>query len=139
MTDDRLVIRDIAALRAWQQQVHDIVRPERLSAVDFELAELAVDDNQRFSRLANHYQQACGCTSGGVFMAVAVVAMLGYYLATGGLTNLGARQAGHVIGTVVLAALLGKLAGLGWARWQLLRLAASVQRAVNHVAAIRST
>jgi hypothetical protein len=99
-----------------------------MPAVLFQLPELSYEKNQSVSALANSYQKACGCASGGFFMSLTVVAIVVSYLVSGNhLSNINLRGVLSFMGAAVLAAIVGKLLGLLWARWRLFRLAADIQ------------
>ena len=123
------MIRDLVSLQAWRCQLRN-VSPRPLPVVEFRLPELAPEQNRSFTLLASGYRGACGCSSSGLFMSVAVVATIISYLAGGGeLGGVDAQRLLAFVGIVVVASLLGKLAGLAWARWQLVRLAVAVYEA----------
>ena len=122
--ENTLVIGDLASLQLWRRQLRDIMRPRNLPAVQFQLQEFSYEQNRNFSARASSFQRACGCASSGFFMSVTVVATVVSYFASG--NHLSSINLPHVlsfVGITVLAALSGKLLGLFWARWRLLRLA----------------
>ena len=55
--------------------------------------------------------------------AAVVIALVRYVVWGGHLTDFGVRQAISLFAIAVFAALSGKLAGLVWARWRLIRTA----------------
>lgn len=119
-----LVIRDSASLQRWRKQLRTLTRARNLPAVLFQLPELSYEQNRSLSALAGGYQKACGCTSGSFFMSVTVVALIVSYFVSGGhLSGLHLTHVVSLVGLTSLAALSGKLLGLLWARWQLVRLA----------------
>jgi hypothetical protein len=61
----------------------------------------------------------CGCTMGGIFLAIALVAALLHFLIRGGLGLQSGLAAG---GLIFLASITGKLVGLGAARIRMVRL-----------------
>jgi hypothetical protein len=129
--ENTLMIRDLASLDLWRRQLRNIMWSRNLPAVQFQLQEFSREKNQSFSALARNYQKACGCASSGFFMSVAVVAFIVSYFVSG--THLSDINLSHVLsfaGITALAALCGKLLGLFWARWRLLRLAASVHNMI---------
>lgn len=129
--DNTLVIRDAALLQAWRQQLRTIRRARNLPAPLFQLPGLSHEQNQSISALANSYQKACGCASGGFFMSATVVATVASFFVSGRhLTNITLTHVVVLVGITALAALSGKLVGLLWARWRLLRLAASIHDTV---------
>ncbi len=123
--ENTLVIGDSASLQLWRQQLPNVMRRRNLPAVQFELQEFSWEQNQSFSALASIFQKACGCASSGFLMSVTVVAMVVSYFVSGNhLSNINLPNVLSFVGITVLAALSGKLLGLFWARWRLLRLAA---------------
>ncbi len=129
--ENTLVIRDLASLYLWAQQLRNIMWSRNLPAAKFELQEFSCEQNQSFSALASGFQKACGCASGGFFMSVAVVVMVVSYFVSGNhLSNISLSNVLFFVGITVLAALSGKLLGLLWARWRMLRLAASVRNKI---------
>jgi uncharacterized protein involved in propanediol utilization len=132
--ENTLVIRDLASLDLWRQQLRKIMPSGNLPAVQFQLQEFSFEQNQSFSALASSFQKACGCGSGSFLMSVTVVAILVSYFVSGNrLSNINLRQVLSFVGITVLAALSGKLLGLLWARWRLLRLATSVHNMIVRV------
>ena len=129
--ENTLVIRDLASLDLWRQQLRKIMSSRNLPAVQFQLQEFSFEQNQSFSSLANGFRQACGCGSGSFLMSVTVVAILVSYFVSGNhLSNINLRKVLSFVGITVFAALSGKLLGLLWARWRLLRLATSVHNKI---------
>jgi hypothetical protein len=129
--ENTLVIRDLASLDVWRKQLHKIMWSRDLPAVQFQLQEFSFEQNQSFSALAGSFQKACGCGSGSFLMSVTVVVVLvSYFLSGNRLSNINLKNVLSVVGITVLAALTGKLLGLLWARWRLLRLAASVHNMI---------
>ncbi|MDO9371821.1 MAG: hypothetical protein Q7U07_04430 [Gammaproteobacteria bacterium] len=64
-------------------------------------------------------------------MSVTVVAVIVSYFVSGNhLSNINLLHVLSLVGITVLAALSGKLLGLFWARWRLLRLATSVHNMI---------
>jgi hypothetical protein len=61
----------------------------------------------------------CGCTMGGVFLAIAVALAVVYFLVRGGF---GVQSGLAALGLVFLASVIGKLIGLGAARIRMARL-----------------
>ena len=126
-TENTLAIGDLASLDLWRQQLRSIMWSRNLPAVQFQLQEFSCEQNHSFSALASNFQKACGCASGGFFMSVTVVAFIVSYFESGNhLSNINLLNILSFVGITVLATLCGKLLGLFWARWRLLRLAASV-------------
>jgi len=129
--ENTLVIRDLASLYLWGQQLRNIMWSRNLPAVQFQLQEFSCEQNQSFSALASSFQKACGCASSGFFMSVTVVAIVVSYFVSGNhLSNINLPHVLSFVGITVLAALSGKLLGLFWARWRLLRLATSVHNMI---------
>ena len=122
------VIDDLASLQAWTQQLRTIISPHGLPAIVVQLPEFSDERNQSLSALANRYRTACGCASGGLFMSVAVVWLIASYFTSGNtLSDITFPHVLSFVGITVLAVLSGKLLGLLWARWRLLRLANRVR------------
>lgn len=69
----------------------------------------------RIAALAND----CGCTAGGIFLVVATVVAVGYFVAGG---RLGIGEVAAATGLVLVACFIGKGLGLGIARLRLLWL-----------------
>jgi hypothetical protein len=129
--ENTLVIRDLASLDLWRQQLRKIMATRHLPAVQFQLQEFSFEQNQSFSALAGGFQKACGCGSGSFVMSVTVVAtIISYFLSGNHLFNISLRQVLFFVGITVFAALFGKFLGLLWARWRLLRLATSVHNMI---------
>lgn len=129
--DSTHVIGDLVSLQAWTQQLRKTVKPGSLPIVLVQLPEFSDERNRSLSALANGYRTACGCASGGFFMSVAVVSGIAFYFMSGNtLSDINLPHFLSFVGITVLAALSGKLLGLFWARWRLLRLATSVHNMI---------
>ena len=61
----------------------------------------------------------CGCTMGGVFLALALVAAILYFLVRG---SLGLQSGLAALGLIILASIVGKLVGIGAARIRMVKL-----------------
>ncbi len=133
--DTALVIGDSASLERWRQHLRTLTRTRNLPAVQFQLHEFSCELNQSFSALASSFQKACGCASSGFFMSVTVVAIVVSFFVSGNhLSNINLLHVLSFVGITVLAALSGKLLGLFWARWRLLRLATSAHNMIVRAA-----
>lgn len=133
--ENMLVIGDLASLQMWRRQLRNIMQPRNLPAVQFQLQEFSGEQNRNFSALAGGFQRACGCASGGFFMSVTVVAIIVSYFVSGNhLSNINLPHVLSFVGITVLATLCGKLLGLFWARWRLLRLATSMHNMIVRAA-----
>ena len=124
--ENTLVIRDLASLQMWRHQLRNIMWPRNLPAVQFQLREFSGKQNRSFSALASSFQRACGCASSGFFMSVTVMVIISYYVSGNHFSSINLRHVLFFLGITALAALSGKLLGLVWARWRLLRLATSM-------------
>jgi hypothetical protein len=125
--DGTLVIGDSQSLQAWRRQLRTVARADHLPAVMFALPALSHDQNQVLSALANEYRRACGCESGSLAASAAIAATIAAYFLVGGqLDAIGLRQVMALVGITALALIAGKLSGLIWARWRLLRIASEL-------------
>jgi hypothetical protein len=122
-----VVIRDLASLRLWRQQLRSTLWARDLPIVQFQIRQVSLQQNDSFSALAGSLQKACGCGISGLFMTAAIVAMVVSFFVSGNhFSSITLLQVLSFVGITVLASLSGKLFGLFWARWRLLRLATSV-------------
>jgi len=129
-----LVVDDADSLRNWRRQLRLIGRIPEPEPVLFQFSQLTPEQNLSATNLAREYQQACGCASGSVFMSVATVGAIAMFLAVGG--DILALRGSHVLalaGIAALSAVSGKLLGLVWARWQLVRIADDLSRITNAI------
>ena len=125
--DSAVVIRDLASLDRWRRQLRSTLRSRDLPIVQFQMRQVSPEQNDGFSALAGALQKACGCGISGFFMTVTIVTMVvSFFVSGNGFSDLTLLQVLSFVGIAVLAALAGKLLGLLWARWRLLRLAGRV-------------
>jgi hypothetical protein len=128
MVAGNLDIHDLASLNRWKQKLWTTVWPLKLPTVQFSLRELSGEQNRSISALAESLRNACGCASSGLFMSVTVVSAIPSYFFSGNrLSSVSLIDVLMLIGMTVLGALCGKLGGVIWARFRLMRLAASVR------------
>lgn len=129
--ENTLMIHDLASLCSWRRKLCNIVWSQNLPAVQFQLQEFSGEQNQSFSALASGYQKSCGCASGGFFLSVTVITIVVSYFVSGdNLSNITLSRVLSFVGIAVVATLFGKLLGLVWARWRLLRLATRMYNVV---------
>ncbi|MDQ3582459.1 MAG: hypothetical protein M3495_13020 [Pseudomonadota bacterium] len=132
-TENTLVIRNLASLHLWRQRLLIIIQSRNLPAVQFQFQEFSSEQNQRFSALANTFQKACGCASSGFLMSVTVVAIVVSYFVSGShLSDITLPHLVSFVGIAALAALSGKVLGLFWARWRVLRLSTSIETIITN-------
>jgi hypothetical protein len=95
--------------------------------VDGLLAQLPSDDPERgaLEARASKYGRACGCSSGALFLLSSVLLVAAYFAAGGGV---GMSSAAAALVFVVVATLVGKLAGLSLAALRLSLLGRSIGR-----------
>lgn len=129
-----LVIRNLVLLEIWRQQLRNIIWSHNLPTVEFQLLELSCEQNQSLSALACSLQKACGCTSSGLFMSITAVTIATSHFTSGNyLSNMNCLHIISFVGITIFAALLGKLLGLFWARWRLLRLVVSIHKTIIRI------
>lgn len=126
------VIDDLPTLAAWQSRLVTTLRPHSLPEVEFRLREFSDAHNRGFSAFAASMRRACGCAASGFFATVVLATtVIGYFGAGRHIADLTLRDATLALGSVLLAALVGKALGLAWARWRLLRLAYRIRDTVR--------
>ena len=129
--ENAVVIRDLASLDRWRRQLRSTLWAHDLPVVHFQIRQVSPQHNDGFSALAGALQKACGCGIGGLFMTAAIVAMVASFFGAGNhLSDITLLQGLSFFGLAVLASLAGKLFGLFWARWRLLRLATRVRNTI---------
>jgi hypothetical protein len=136
---DTFVIRDLVSLVAWRRQLRTSVRPKRLPVVEFRFPGLAEEQNRCFTLLADEHRRACGCATGRAFLVIALVALIGNFLRQYAVGDVTFARVIALLAITVAAALIGKLAGLAWARLRLLMLVATVRRTTCQAAVIQPT
>ena len=129
--ENTLIIRDLASVELWRRQLRKIIWSWNLPVIEFQLEEFSSEQNQSFSTLAGSFQKACGCGSGSFFMSVTVIAtVVSYFLEGNHFSSITLPHVLYFVGITVFAALFGKLLGLLWARWRLLRLATNMRNMI---------
>jgi hypothetical protein len=128
---ETIQIKDVDSFREWKSELAFRLLPRKEQLVEFQLPEFSREQNRTFSALLNEYQKACGCTTGGLTMSLAVVtSAFSYFLFGGRLSDIGIREIGSFLLITIAAAVFGKVLGLVWARWKLMRLVASIQDSI---------
>lgn len=121
-------IADDTALGQWQKSLRRTFWSRDLPVVTFKLPQLSAPQNQSITSRARELRQACGCASSGFLMTMAVVCLAVAHFTSDSSSFLPtARESLVAIGCVLIAGALGKLAGILWARWRLLQLAADIR------------
>lgn len=114
-------LRRVTHAPVWSSLVHTDAPTLRLErATDAELSE--------WQRRLDRYLYACGCTSGAVTLAAALVVLAAIQFVAGVDFGSGLRTAGVWTAVALVAAFVGKTAGLGAAQVQRRRLYAEIER-----------
>ena len=114
-------LRRVTHAPVWSSLVHTDAPTLRLErATDTELSE--------WQRRLDRYLYACGCTSGAITLLAAIAALAAIQFVAGVEFGSGLRTAGVWIAVALVAALVGKSAGLAWAQVQRRRLYAEIER-----------
>ena len=114
-------LRRVTHAPVWSSLVHTDSPTLRLErATDAELSE--------WQRRLDRYLYACGCTSGAIALSAALAVLAAVQLVAGVDFGSGLRTAGVWIAVALVAALVGKTAGLAWAQVQRRRLHAEIER-----------
>jgi hypothetical protein len=122
-TDYPFLIFNNATFHAWTQRLYSLTWTHNLPIVQFKLLSLTDEENKIITAKINHYLSECGCTSGSLTMNVtAVFLILIYFISGQHLSDINLNHIFYFIGIVVCSAFTGKLFGLFWARWRLIRL-----------------
>ncbi len=132
VADNTILICDLVTLRKWKKQLHSITLTYDLPDVWFQFSEFSDLQNRSMSTLANNYKMECGCTVGSYIMSITVIAIIvSFFISGGRLSNIHLTHIFHFVAITILGALFGKILGLLWARWQLLRLAINISRNIS--------
>jgi hypothetical protein len=132
--DKTLVIADLPSLELWRKRLRNIVGPRALYPVKFELPMFSAQYNHNLSALARGLQKSCGCASGGFFTSMTFASLTAWFFLSGhAFSSITFSHLKFLAGYTILAALGGKLVGLAWARWRLLRLAAKTQAMASRI------
>lgn len=124
------VIRDAGSLALWRRQL--VVQLLPPASLHFQIPSLSGEENKVYTALANRLQRRCGCKSGGLLMSIAMVAMvLDFYASGHRLADVSSTLILSFVGIAVLSALIGKVLGLVWSRWRLVRLAGSIRDVIS--------
>ncbi|HEV2806449.1 MAG TPA: hypothetical protein VGW57_16105 [Chthoniobacterales bacterium] len=98
-------------------------RPAR--KYQFELAELTPEENERLGVLINSYGAECGCKAGELLLGFGALLLVTLYFTGGGsFATLRWHSWVAFFCWLALFAVVGKTAGLLWARWKMDRLIA---------------
>ena len=112
-----VVIETAADLRALQRKTS---YRDTADDIQLDVSHLDPDESERWERALNRYAFSCGCELGSAFLVAAIIAYLGVRaLQPLGLGAIGWQQVGIALAIGVVAALVGKLVGLLYARIRL--------------------
>jgi hypothetical protein len=126
---ETITVVDAASLTRWRDAVRAVPMPAAVPEVEFALPGV---DNRHLTSEAARFQRACGCTASGLAMTAAIViSILSVAFGPTPATAIPPLQWGSYLLFILLAATAGKLAGLFWARRQMLRLADAAERLID--------
>ncbi len=101
---------------------------------EFALPALSAQENGHLGALMGSYAGECGCNSGSFVMTAGFVGIVINYFATGGRwADLEREQWLWLAGWTAAFALVGKAAGLLWARWRMIRLAGNTLDRISRI------
>jgi hypothetical protein len=121
------VISSAADLAALHSQVGWLGSYHPRDSYRFQLPSLTEEDNARLSARLNGYTHECGCAAGGFLLSLcAVTASVLFFMTGGTLASVGWRQVGWLMGSIVTAAAVGKLAAILVARRKAVHLVHAV-------------
>jgi hypothetical protein len=110
-------VRSLRQVMMWQGP-GDAVR-----AYQFQVPELALEDNRRLESAVNRAMNDCGCRLGALLMSGSAVCAGAYqYLSTGGWDEVSWRAAGATVAVAVAGGVLGKLMAMALARLNAMRV-----------------
>ena len=122
-------ISDDDALARWRAAVRRTFWSRDLPIVTFALPGISHAQNRSLTARALELRHACGCASSGFFMSMTVVGLALTYFFSASVARLPSlAQALTAVGAILLAGAVGKLLGIGWARWRLAELAEIAER-----------
>ena len=122
-------ISDDDALARWRVAVRRTFWSRDLPIVTFALPRLSHAQNRSLTARAIELRHTCGCASSGFFMSMTVVGLVLTYFFSASVARLPSlAQALTALGAILLAGAVGKLVGIGWARWRLAELAEIAER-----------
>ena len=124
---EMIQVSDLDSLHRWRASLKPALSPSALPRVEFDLPGLG-PQNWRLTAEAARLHRACGCTAAGLAMTLAVlVSIASIALDPRGPWELPPLSwAGYLL-FVLLTTTAGKLAGVLWARRQMIRLASSAE------------
>jgi len=86
------------------------------------IPELGAEENNRLSSIINKYSRKCGCSTGNLMMSMAFTFYMAYYFFTGGtFSSFGTDELIWLAVSTLLGAIIGKLSGLIYFRWKMLK------------------
>ncbi len=116
-------VNSLEQLQEIYHQLRTISFIKKGSDYQFFLPELSVAANDEVSQVLNSYKHECGCFLGGLFMGISTLCIVGYYLVFARHTlEINLRHVLLSIMFIITSALIGKMVGLLWARFQMIQV-----------------
>lgn len=118
-------------LRMWKRSLFRLKRSD--TPITLNLSELSEEENTELTESLNHYNQECGCGIGSMFMLVAfLIGVISYFTLGGTVSWLTVRHGIELFLFMVGASLLGKVIGLMYARYEMIRIAEIITHRVEN-------
>lgn len=119
--ENHILITNSAELKQWANGVRRFQSTPK--NYKFDLQGLTSEDNQNISNAVNHYNNACGCKTGGLLMSLTFCGtILFFFITDGALSTVTLGQLLWLIGLAIAGALMGKAIGILWSKWKLIQL-----------------
>lgn len=122
------------------KQLHSMVRVDAVASIFSKVPDYKVvlpskseDKNNEISGLLNRYKNECGCFTGGLFMGMSVISIIGYFLGSeAAISDLNVYALFGLAGIVFASSIAGKIVGLLWAKAQMIRIVRRVEFSINN-------
>jgi hypothetical protein len=124
------IISTSADLLRLRSSLRRFGRLDRGIGYDIALPDWSDEENRRAANALNSYLNECGCGTGGLFMALGAITLIGRRLVMGGgLRGLRWQDGATLVLVVGAFAIIGKVVALARARWKLFQLTGQMERA----------
>lgn len=128
-----MIVTSEAELGEWRLDVRRKLFPSAVAPIRFDFPGLLPDQNRHLTLAVARLRQACGCTAGGVAMIAAIFAItLTIYRGDIAVSDIPWLSWFGYIAFILILSVAGKLAGLMWAHWKLIRLVDTINPSSPH-------
>lgn len=131
---EKVVINSPYAFEQWEKSLHGFNSERSFKNYVFSIPEFSFCENLNLSTQVDYYNSACGCKTGSFLMSLTfVVTLCNFFISGGSFSEITFYNVLSLIGITLSGAFTGKIIGLLYAHWSLIKIARSIRTRLTDI------